>query len=252
MAQDRAAAGRIPAGPGTGAAAPTLSTQVSVAHTVPGRLRLKLNPPQSGHRLAAAGAALAGVPGVQGVRTSTSAWSLVVEYDPARVGSAALLAVPVPDGAAPTASYPDQVEASAFVAAPPHAVWQTLADPQRMALHIPGTMRVTGTVNAEHWTAEIEVLGKVVTEQVHVAERQRERRLVLTLDGALRARMTVTLTPDSGGTRLHERLEYALPGRFLGRLVNAVAARPRLRAQLAQHLARIADAVAYRREAERG
>lgn len=222
-----------------------LRTLFSIAHTVPGRLRLKLLPPHHPARLEEGRATLAAAAGVRDVRAHTAAWSLIVEYDPRRSSADTLLDMPLPVvGAASAApSYPDEVEAATEIGAPLADVWHILTDPEHISLHAPGTVHVDGAIDADHWTAAVEVLGRTVKLQVDVVERQQEQRLVLQMNGSLRARLTATLEPAGEATRLHERLEFSLPGKFLGRLVSKVAAKPRLRYELAEHLGKIKKAV---------
>lgn len=218
-----------------------LGARFRVVHAVNGRLRLKLDPPRSRARLEAGRTALAAVSGVREVRSSASAWSLIVEYDPAGLTPAALLHLPLAETAMPAAdAFPESVEAVAVVAASPERVWHVLSDPEQLMRHTPTAARVWGTPDADHWTAEIEILGERMTERVDIIERVPDRRLVLALtDGPVRARITLTLEADVAQTRLRERLDYALPGNFLERLASKVAVGPQLRAQLHAHLDRI-------------
>jgi uncharacterized protein YndB with AHSA1/START domain len=227
-----------------------LRTLFTIAHTVPGRLRLKLLPPHNQARLEEGRATLAAAGGVRDVRAHVAAWSLIVEYNPRQVSVDGLLDLPLPApiaGATPATApaapaYPDEVEASTEIGAPIAVVWRILTDPEHISLHAPGTVHVDGAVDADHWLAEVEVLGRTVKLQVDVIERTQEQRLVLQMNGSLRAQLTATLEPAGAATRLHERLEFAVPGRFLGRFVSKVAARPRLRNELTEHVGKIKEA----------
>lgn len=231
--------------PTRNAAPTTLGSAFTVAHTVPGRLRLKLPHPHPASLLDASHQALIELAGVRDVRVNAGARSLVVEYDARAVAQSTLLATllegaPVPAAQAKGA-YHNAVEASTTIDAPPAAVWRVLGDPAFAALHAPGSIHIDGTANGG-WTATIEVLGQTLPARVELAERIPEERLVLRIDGRLRARLTTTLRPEGSGTRVHERLEYSLPGSFLSRAVSRVAARPRLQEELTEHLERIARA----------
>ena len=222
----------------------SLGSAFTVAHTVPGRLRLKLPHPHPAALLDAARVALTPLAGVRDVRVNSGARSLVIEYDPRTVAQAALLGTGLEHGSAAPADmgdYKDAVEASLVVDGSRAAVWRVLGDPVFAALHAPGTVQITGVADGG-WSARIEVLGKTIDARIAVAESVPEERLVLRIDGRLRARLTTTLSPAGTGTRLRERLEYSLPGSFIGTAVSRLAARPRLREELAEHLERIARA----------
>lgn len=222
--------------------AQTLGRAFSVAHTVPGRLRLKLTPPHQPARLEAGRAALAAAAGVQSVRARAGAWSLVVEYDPRRTTATALLALPLrrsESGTAEAPSLADAAEAETLIAASPARVWESLIRPDHHVGCFPGAVELVSAADEDHMTLAIEVLGKVLTQELTIVERVPEQRLVVALSGSLRAKSVMTLRPDGAGTRLHERVEYTLPGRLLGQLIGRLAARPRLTAEIADHLARV-------------
>jgi uncharacterized protein YndB with AHSA1/START domain len=124
---------------------------------------------------------------------------------------------------------------SAVVAAPPPVVWQTVADPQRMASWWPRVERVEG-VGAGGFTQVLRSdRGALVRADFRVGQRNKPRIVTWTqdLEGTPFAKLlkrsatTVALEPRDGGaaTRVELRLEQRLQGisRFGGFLVKRAA-----------------------------
>jgi carbon monoxide dehydrogenase subunit G len=225
-----------------------LALQYGVVHAVPGRLRLRLTEPRTLERLEEGCAALRRLPGVRGVRANRSAWSLVVEYDPARTDARALLDAPGPPPPPRRRSdgwSHDAVEGQTVVAAPLLQVWRVVAAPERLAALSPVPLRLRRAADRRHWTAELVVRGERVTVRLTVTRRAPER-LIVTGEGGLVGWLSVTLRPVGERTWLRERLHYtAGPGGLAGWLAGRLVTRPVLDEHVRRHLA------AVKAEAER-
>ena len=215
----------------------------SIAHSLPGRLRLRLSARGDESHLRGAAAVLETIQGVEQVHTHLAARSLIIEYDrdvtdPEVLLQAALSAVPKDYGF-------KVVQAQMTVAAPVSRVWEVIVDPRYFSLHLPEAVRVTEIRDPGHWLVEFSAFRKRFRLDVHVVERLPEERVVLRADGSFTAVVTITLAASGDATIVSERVEYELPDGLIAALVGRISSR-RLRDGLLAHLTAVSGLAADR------
>ena len=183
------------AAPGASDLRPSFRLPFTIAHSLPGRLRLRLNPPGEESHLKGAATALEAVDGVKRVYIRVAGRSLIVEYerswtDPEALLEAAVSAVPEDYGF-------KTVEAEMSMPAPINRVWEVIVDPRYFSLHLPEAVHVTDIRDSSHWLVEFKALRRRFQLEVRMVERWPEQRVVLHAEGSFTAKITITLS-ESG------------------------------------------------------
>jgi carbon monoxide dehydrogenase subunit G len=215
----------------------------SIAHSLPGRLRLRLDPPGEPSHLRGAAAALEANEGVKRVSVHVAGRSLIVEYERAETDAQALLRAAV--SAVPEDYGWRTVEASMNVPAAINRVWEVIVDPRYFSLHLPEAVRITDIRDSAHWLIEFTAFRRRFQMEVRVVERWPEQRVVLEAEGSFTARLTVTLTESGDETLVREKVEYQLPSGVVAALIGKISSR-RLRDGLFSHLTTVAGLAADR------
>jgi carbon monoxide dehydrogenase subunit G len=216
---------------------PSFRLPFTIAHSLPGRLRLRLNPPGEESHLKGAASALEAVDGVKRVYIRVAGRSLIVEYERAGTNPQALLEAAV--SAVPDDYGFKTVEAEMSVPAPVNRVWEVIVDPRYFTLHLPEAVHVTDIRDSSHWLVEFKALRRRFQLEVRVVERWPEQRVVLHAEGSFTAKITITLTESGSSTLVRERVEYLLPPGMLAALIGRFSS-TRLRNGLLSHLATVA------------
>lgn len=220
----------------------TVDDFTTVAHQLPGRLRLRLRQGAQRDCLVAIEDSLMRASGVYRARVNEAAASIVVEYDAARQSAEALLALPVRKILEREAERA-QIEESIELPASPEEVWSILDAPGATASQFPAVFRVQEAAPNE-WLVTLDLLGEELNGRVRLTESTPPQRIAVVLNGDVSGRCVLSLSalPGGTGTRLREQVFYELPGALLARTIGKLAG-PAIRRLVREHLASVERAI---------
>lgn len=135
-----------------------------------------------------------------------------------------------------------RVERSIYIAAPPHRVWEVVTDPllaPRWNRNVVEICDVSDTpVRAgSTWTQIVVILGRKTTMRARIVEFDPPHTGLIELAGPASGRITTRVEAAEGGSRVHQAMEFSVPGGPLGQLA-AAAAEPTVTRELDESLRR--------------
>jgi hypothetical protein len=164
-----------------------------VAHSIPGRIRLKLGRGRPLPELNAAADCFMSMPGITRLHVNAAARSVTVEYRPDVVGPDELLDVPSRGTARAYRNLQFAIQERWLAPAAAQEVWELVTDFTRVQLFADDTIEAPCN-NADRWS--VKVAG--VTATVSLTERVPGSRLVLAVNGPLVLEVTVSLNKGRG------------------------------------------------------
>ncbi len=117
------------------------------------------------------------------------------------------------------------VQKSILINAPVGRVFATHDDPRRVPEYMPGMVRVADVVRTRRRIGDSQrltysVLGLRFPTKMTIQEWEKDRRMVVKLEGGLNGTFTATYDPQGSATRVTWRIDYALKPRILDKAVN--------------------------------
>lgn len=121
------------------------------------------------------------------------------------------------------------VEASIVINASVDEVFAVIDDPQRVTEYMPGVVQIydydyTPQRVGDQAMIVYSVLGLHIPTKVVIREWERNRWMIMYMDGGLKGTLTFSFVAYGGFTRVSWHIDYTMKGGILGKAVNTLVA----------------------------
>ena len=117
------------------------------------------------------------------------------------------------------------VQKSILINAPVGKVFATHDDPNRVPEYMPGMVRVADVVRTRRRIGDSQrltysALGLRFPTKMTIQEWEKDKRMVINLQGGLNGTFTATYEPEGGGTKVSWLVDYSMKPRILDKAVS--------------------------------